>query len=74
MALLLQPWGGMFKSFGRTVGFQQIEVNHDGRIYQVATKVCGDYGLWSEQALALMFHIHVQNGSIIDPARPGIFK
>jgi len=61
---IYEPWRGMFKSLGRTGEFQKIQVRHAGRLYQSAIRLCLEYGLWSERAVALMFDIKVQNGSI----------
>ncbi|GAG53157.1 unnamed protein product, partial [marine sediment metagenome] len=59
-----EPWRGMFKALGRTEEFQDIQVKYADRLYQGARRYCRDYNLWSEQAVALMFDIRVQNGSI----------
>jgi hypothetical protein len=61
---LYEPWRGMFKSLGRTDEFQGIELNAANSICRAARQFCADYGLWSERAVALMFDIKVQNGSI----------
>lgn len=61
---LHEPWRGMFKSLGRTGEFQDIQVRHADKLFKSALGLCSDYGLWSERAVALMFDIKVQNGSI----------
>ena len=61
---LYEPWRGIFKSLGRTKECQKVQVKYSGRLYRAALKYCDDYNLWSERALALMFDIKVQNGSI----------
>lgn len=61
---LYEPWRGMFKSLGRTGEFQDIQVRHADKLFKSALRLCSDYGLWSERAVALMFDIKVQNGSI----------
>jgi hypothetical protein len=61
---LYEPWRGMFKALGRTEEFQAIELQHAKKAYQAALRLCSEYGLWSERAVALMFDIKVQNGSI----------
>ena len=61
---LHEPWRGMFKSLGRTDEFQRIELDAANSICKAARQLCADYGLWSERAVALMFDIKVQNGSI----------
>ncbi|NIM99121.1 MAG: peptidoglycan-binding protein [candidate division Zixibacteria bacterium] len=59
-----EPWRGMFKSLGRTGEFQDIQVRHAHKLFKSALRLCSGYGLWSERAVALMFDIKVQNGSI----------
>jgi len=61
---LHEPWRGMFKSLGRSDEFQRIELDAANSLYKAARQLCADYGLWSERAVALMFDIKVQNGSI----------
>jgi len=61
---LHEPWRGMFKSLGRSDEFQRIETDAANTLYKAARRLCADYGLWSERAVALMFDIKVQNGSI----------
>jgi len=61
---LYEPWRGMFKALGRTVEFQKIQVKAANKLYRSALALCKEYGLWSERAVALMFDIKVQNGSI----------
>jgi hypothetical protein len=62
--LVFEPWRGLFQALGRTPEFQAIQTNHAGRIHQNALDLCGRYGVNTERALALMFDICVQNGSI----------
>jgi hypothetical protein len=71
---LYEPWRGMFKSLGRTEEFQVIEVRNASQIFQATLAYCVDYGLWSARAVALMFDIRVQNGSIRDLVRTRIMK
>ncbi|HTI47231.1 MAG TPA: peptidoglycan-binding domain-containing protein [Casimicrobiaceae bacterium] len=59
-----EPWRGYAKALGRTSEFQQIQVTHSDRAFQRALAMCQDYALWSERAVALMFDIVTQNGSI----------
>ncbi len=61
---LVEPWAGMFKTLGRAREFQSIETTYAQQLYQDATVLCGLYGVSSERAVALMFDIKVQNGSI----------
>jgi hypothetical protein len=62
--VLHEPWRGLFKTLGRCEEFQEIQVEAAGQLYQSALDLCRDYGVWSERAVALMFDIKVQNGSI----------
>jgi hypothetical protein len=61
---VLEPWRGLFKALGRTAEFQTIETEHARGIYERGLAMCGEYGLATERAAALMFDIGVQNGSI----------
>src|SRR3989442_1253623 len=61
---LVEPWAGMFKTLGRAPEFQSVEMKYAQQVYQDATVLCGLYGVSSERAVALMFDIKVQNGSI----------
>ncbi len=59
-----EPWGGMFRALGRTDEFQAIQRAAADKLFKAAQKLAGDYGLRSERAVALMFDIKTQNGSI----------
>ncbi|MBK5273472.1 MAG: peptidoglycan-binding protein [Desulfuromonadales bacterium] len=59
-----EPWRGMFKALGRTDEFQRIQLDAANTLCKAARQLCSDYGLWSERAVALMFDIKTQNGSI----------
>jgi hypothetical protein len=61
---IYELWRGMFRSLGRVKELQDVQVNHARGYFKDAKKLCKDYGLWSERAMALMFDIRVQNGSI----------
>ena len=61
---IYEPWRGMFKSLGRTEEYQAIQVKYASGLYDDALRLCKLYELWSERAVALMFDIKVQNGSI----------
>jgi len=69
-----EPWRGIFKSLGRTEEFQEIELKSASRVFQAAVRYCDDYGLWSGRAVALMFDIRVQNGSIKELVRAQILR
>lgn len=64
--LVHEPWRGLFKTLGRRREFQQIQVKSADRFYRLALALCKEYGVRSERAVALMFDIKVQNGSISD--------
>ncbi|MFN7087377.1 MAG: peptidoglycan-binding domain-containing protein [Burkholderiales bacterium] len=59
-----EPWRGMFKALCRTGEFQAIQVRHAGKLFKAAQDLAAEYGLQSQRAVALMFDIKVQNGSI----------
>ncbi len=61
---IFEPWKGIARTLGRTPEFQRIEVEHAQTLFQSALTLCAEFGLWSERAVALMFDIKVQNGSI----------
>ena len=69
-----EPWRGMFKSLGRTEEFQEIQLKSARRTFAAAGRGCAEYGLWSERAVALMFDIRVQNGSIKAPVKTNILR
>lgn len=62
--LVNEPWHGMFKALCRTDEFQAIQAQYADQTFKSAQKLAGEYGLRSQRALALMFDIKVQNGSI----------
>ena len=62
--VLFEPWRGLFKTLGRTEEFQAIEVAAADALYQKALALCKTYHVASERAVALMFDIKTQNGSI----------
>jgi hypothetical protein len=61
---LTEPWKGMLLTLGRTPEFQGVQADHASRLYDQAIELCRAYGLISERAVALMFDIVTQNGSI----------
>ena len=70
--VIAEPWRGLFKTLGRREEFQDIEVNAAEQIYRDAVTWCHTYGVKSERAVALMFDIRVQNGSIASTTRAQI--
>jgi len=58
------PWKSLFNSLGLTPEFQAIELAHAATRHRAAVQLCQRFSLTTERALALMFDINVQNGSI----------
>jgi hypothetical protein len=69
---VFEPWRGYAKALGRTAEFQRIQVKHANGNFQQALSLCRQYELWSERAVALMFDIVTQNGSIKNITRAQI--
>ncbi len=67
-----EPWLGLFKMLGRTREFQQIEMEQASERFRSALSLCSIYRVTSERAVALMFDIVVQNGSISATTRSRI--
>lgn len=61
---VFEPWRGFAKALGRTPEFQAVQTEHARGVFRRAQDLCRDYGLSSERAVALMFDIVTQNGSI----------
>jgi hypothetical protein len=61
---IYEPWKGIFQALGRTPEFQAIQVEHAEALHAAAQNLCRRFGVTSERAIALMFDIRVQNGSI----------
>jgi hypothetical protein len=70
--IVVEPWRGLLKTLGRSDEFQAIEVDAARQIYQDALEWCREYEVQSERAVALMFDIRVQNGSISNITRSQI--
>ncbi len=64
--VLDKSWGSLFKELGCQKEYRQIQVDTARGLYEAAVGLARDYGLNSERAVALMFDIKVQNGSISD--------
>jgi hypothetical protein len=69
---LVEPWQGLLKSLGRTPEFQTIQAAHASRLFQDALVLCREFEVTSERAVALLFDIKVQNGSISDVVKAQI--
>lgn len=61
-----EPWRGMFITMGRTAECQQLQLEAAARYLDRAQRLCARFDVGSPRALALMFDIAVQNGSIND--------
>jgi len=67
-----EPWRGYARALGRTPEFQRIQVKYANGNFQQALALCRQFELWSERAVALMFDIVTQNGSIKSVTRAQI--
>jgi len=67
-----EPWRGLFKTLGRREAFQDLQTEASDRLYDAAVDLSREFDVRSERAVALMFDIKVQNGSIPNPVRAQI--
>jgi hypothetical protein len=72
--VIYEPWRGYFKTLGRTKEFQEIQVKYAEHLHRKAMDLCQEYQLWSQRAVALMFDILTQNGSISSAVKQTIMK
>ncbi|ETX08873.1 hypothetical protein [Candidatus Entotheonella palauensis] len=72
--VLHRPWRKAFKTLGTQYDFQKIQVEHAHRLFKTARKLCDQYQVRSERAVALMFDILVQNGGVRKTAKTKILK
>ncbi len=70
--VLHQPWQGMLITLGRTPECQGIQTQQASGVFKQALQLCADYSLVSERAVALMFDIATQGGSISSLVRAQI--
>jgi hypothetical protein len=63
---LHEPWRGMFLTLGHTAECQQAQIEAASRYVDEAARLCARFQVSSSRALALMFDIAVQNGTIPD--------
>ncbi|MCL4814214.1 MAG: peptidoglycan-binding protein [Vicinamibacteraceae bacterium] len=61
---LIEPWQGLLRALGRTAECQQLQVEASASLFERALALCRRFGFVSERAVALMFDIVVQNGSV----------
>jgi len=59
-----EPWRGLLKSLCRREEFQEVQTNNANALLAAARALCTEFGVRSQRALALLFDIKVQNGSI----------
>lgn len=67
-----EPWRGYFKTLGRCEEFQAIQEEQAAERFRAAVRECGNFGVTSERAVALMFDIQVQNGGFKASTRAAI--
>lgn len=66
---LKEPWKTMFWKLGMKKACQEVQTKRVRRRFKRAMNRCARYRLISERAVALMFDINVQNGSIPSKTR-----
>ena len=69
-----EPWRGLFKTLGRREAFQDLQTKASEQLYDAAVDLAREYEDQSERAVALMFDIKVQNGSIPDTVKAQIMR
>jgi len=57
-------WGDRLRALGATPAFQQIQVHFAGKRFEWALRRARELGYQTERAVALLFDIRVQNGSV----------
>jgi hypothetical protein len=67
-----EPWFGMLVTLGRAAECQMIQSAQAAKLYAQALEMCTEFGLVSERAVALMFDIATQNGSISNAVKAQI--
>jgi peptidoglycan hydrolase-like protein with peptidoglycan-binding domain len=61
---LAEPWNGLFKALGRRPECQAAQTAQASQAFTRALGLCRAFGVKTERAVALMFDIITQNGSI----------
>lgn len=69
-----EPWRGLFKTLGRQKEFQDIQVASAKAKFEKAKQLCTTFQVRSERAVAQMFDIVVQNGSINNTVKSQILQ
>jgi hypothetical protein len=73
-AVVLEPWCGMLRALGRTPECRRIQAEQAASLYQRALALAAEFDVRSERAIALMFDILVQNGSISSVVKAQILR
>jgi hypothetical protein len=73
-SMIAEPWRGLFKTLGRCDECQDAQVQMARSMYEEALAWCRTFGVSTERAVALMFDIRVQNGSIREATRALIVR
>jgi hypothetical protein len=63
-SIVTQPWRNYLKNLGMSNVGQEVQIKAAEAYFRKAEQMASEFGLSSERALALMFDIAVQNGSI----------
>jgi hypothetical protein len=71
---LSEPWLGLLKALGARAECQAVQQEFADGVFKSALQLCRDYGLKTERAVALMFDIVTQNGSIKPATRALILQ
>lgn len=71
---VMEPWVGFFEALGMRKEFQDIQIEFAAARYKKALGYCRTYQVNSERAVAMMFDIVTQNGSIGKTTREQIFQ
>jgi hypothetical protein len=71
---VVEPWQGMLKALCRSPESQGIQTNHANKLLAAARVLCAEFDVRSQRALALLFDIKVQNGSISDIVKAQIVR
>jgi hypothetical protein len=69
---IIEPWQSMLKALGGTPQCWDVQTNLADKTYQTAVRLCNQLGLSSERAVALLFDVITQNGSIGSSAKKQI--
>jgi hypothetical protein len=71
---VVEPWRTRFVRLGEHPPFQDVQVTFADRLFRKATTLARDFALRTERAVALMFDIVVQNGSVSPSTRSRIMQ